>query len=563
MISLLKKHYLAFVLAFLIAIFTFVPQIVAIKSIGNDFVGIYPVKSGDELYYAARAQDILDGHNLLSNPYLFEYKDGQPMQFWLPDYLLTKPLSWLSLDVYQGYLLYDLVLSFILALLVYFVVYKFSKNKILSLISVLFLNVALFLNLFSRTPSPQFNFVFFLLLTWIFIAINQKQKKKYFIWGSLLFGFLFNIYTYFWTFYFIWLSVFLFFKKCQDRKFKLKPYLYLFLGALVLAIPYFVFWFKSVQLPYYDESIYRLGMIDSHFPSGFKIFILALLVLSLFVWVYKRKFVVFSTNSVFLLSGVLAGVIAVNQHLITGKNLEFSSHYWLPSIFTIWLLFIYIVNKYLRFSNSNKKRGLVYSLIFLFVFFIGYQPVVAEIKSSATFRPEQIKWQRYAPVFSWLNENTVKDSVVFANEDITLLLPSYTHNNVFYNRHANIHFMPDDDVYRRFLIHNYWHKIDQDFIYENQTSIWGVHYIDEFGHRASKNSLLSKIGISSEDQPLLPPEKIQEVIDLSKEVQAKSFSDNISDYKVDYLIWDAEQDIDWDFTGELLYQNNNIFVYKI
>jgi len=562
-IDLFKKHYWAFVLALLIALATFVPQIIAIKSIDNQFAGVYPVKSGDELYYAARAHDVLDGHDKLTNPYLYEYKGSQPMQFWLPDYLLAKPLSWLHLDVYQGYFLYDLIFTFVLALLVYFVVYKMTKNRCLSLVSVLFLNVALFLNLFSRTPSPQFNFIFFLLLTWVLIALNHRPRKKYFFWGALLLGFLFHSYPYFWTFYTVWLTVFLVLNKWRDRRFKLKPYIYLFIGALLIALPYFISLFKAMALPYYDESMYRLGMINTHFPSGFIIVALSVLILLFFARAYQKSFVLFSQNNVFLISGVLAAVISVNQHIITGKNLEFSSHYWLPSIFVIWLLFVYVINKYLRFAKSNKRKYLLCALLFLLVFFIGYKPVLAEIKSSATFKPEQLDWQRYGPIFSWLDQNTAKDSVVFADEDISSLLPSYTHNNVFYSRQSNIHLMPDAEVYERFLIANYWQEIDKSFVSDNETSIWGVHYIDKSAHLKNKFKVLSKLGLRAE-LPILPPEeKIEEIINLSKEVKAKSFADNIEKYKVDYLIWDSEHNVSWDFDGELIYQANNIFVYKL
>lgn len=558
MIDFFKKHYLVFVLAFLLSLFTFGPQLWAINSIGDNFSGIYPVKSGDELYYAARAHEVVDGHIYISNPYLYEYKSGEPVQFWVSDYILTKPLSLFGLDVYQIYFLHDFVLTFILALLVYFVFFKLTGNKVLSLASVFFINLALFFNLFSRAPSPQFNFIFFLLLTWLLIALNRHQKKKYFIWASIIFGFLFHIYTYYWTFYVVWLVIFLLLNKIHNKKFNLSPYVYMTLGAFVIAIPYFVSLFKNMQLSYYDESIYRLGMIDTHFPSGLKIVVLAGIVLLFFFWAYKKKWLTINSSNIFLFSGVLAAIVSVNQHIITGKNLEFSSHYLLPSIFVICLAFAYILNK-----SPFVRKKYFYVLIFALIVFVGYQPVVQEIKSSATFKPEQVEWQKYGQAFRWLDQNTPKDSVVFANENVTVLLPTYTHNNVFYNRHANIHFMPDEEVYDRFLIHNYWNKIDEDFLYDEQTSIWGVHYIDTFGHLNSRNSILSKLGFDIDTPPIIPEDKIEEMLKLSKELKSKSFEENISKYKVDYLLLDKSVDQNWDFSGELLYQDNDIYIYKL
>lgn len=558
MIDFFKKHYLIFVLAFLLSLFTFGSQMWAINSIGDNFSGIYPVKSGDELYYAARAHEVIDGHIYISNPYLYEYKSGEPVQFWVSDYILTKPLSLFGLDVYQIYFLHDFVLTFILALLVYFVFFKLTGNKVLSLASVLFINLALFFNLFSRAPSPQFNFIFFLLLAWLLIALNRHQKKKYFIWASIIFGFLFHIYTYYWTFYVVWLVIFLLLNKIRNKKFNLSPYVYMTLGAFVIAIPYFVSLFKNMHLSYYDESIYRIGMIDTHFPSGIKIVVLAGIVLLFFFWAYKKKWLTINSTSIFLFSGVLAAVVSVNQHIITGKNLEFSSHYLLPSVFVICLAFAYILNK-----SPFARKKYFYVLIFALIVLVGYQPVIQEIKSSATFKPEQVEWQKYGQAFRWLDRNTPKDSVVFANENVTMLLPTYTHNNVFYNRHANIHFMPDEEVYDRFLIHNYWNKIDEDFLYDQQTSIWGVHYIDAFGHLNSRNRILTKFGLVVEMPSMISGDKIEEMLNLSKEIKSKSFEENISKYKVDYLLLDKSVDQNWDFSGELLYQDNDIYIYKL
>ena len=71
---------------------------------------------------------------------------------------------------------------------------------------------------------------------------------------------------------------------------------------------------------------------------------------------------------------------------------------------------------------------------------------------------EEYSWQRYATTFDWLNTNTPKDSVVYADDDITRLLAGYTHNNIFYGAAVLLHFMPSDEVIDRFVINNYFRK---------------------------------------------------------------------------------------------------------
>ena len=164
MINFLKKHFGIILLAIVVSIFTFGPQLFAINKIGNDFRGVYPINTADDIYYLARAQDISDGHNFLANPYLYEHKDSSPMQFWLPDYIMAKPLAIFGVEPAIGYIFYDLLLSIILVILIYSILFSLTKNRLLSLSATTFLHLGLFLVVFSRAPSPQLNFIFYLLL---------------------------------------------------------------------------------------------------------------------------------------------------------------------------------------------------------------------------------------------------------------------------------------------------------------------------------------------------------------------------------------------------------------
>ena len=84
-----KFHVLALILAVIVGTATLLPQLIAIRSAGNDFNGVYPDNSSDELYYSARVKDIVDGHTFISNPYILEHKDGISAPFWVPDYFIA------------------------------------------------------------------------------------------------------------------------------------------------------------------------------------------------------------------------------------------------------------------------------------------------------------------------------------------------------------------------------------------------------------------------------------------------------------------------------------------
>ena len=190
--NLLKKHYLIVIVAFSVGLATLAPQIIAISGVSN-FQGIYKPFNIDEFYYMARAKDVADGHYFLSNPYLYEYKNGLPMQFWLPDFILAEPLSLLDIDIYPGYMIYDFILPAILTLLSYIILFLLTKNIHLSLIGAIFLHLGLFLSDFNRAPSPQLIFIFWqlTLIAWL-VYLDKKSTRRAILVGLCL-GLLFHI----------------------------------------------------------------------------------------------------------------------------------------------------------------------------------------------------------------------------------------------------------------------------------------------------------------------------------------------------------------------------------
>ena len=563
MFKIFKKHYLVILLAILIALLTFLPQILSINSMGDDWQGIYPINTADDIYYLARAQDVIDGHTFLSNPYLYEHKEGSPMQFWLADYILAKPAGLLGVNVAEVYMFYDLILVIILVLLTYSIFYSLSKNILLSLSGSTFLHIGLFLSRFNRCPSPQFNFIFWLLLFLFLIKYIKTNKKIYIILSGLSFGLLFHLYTYYWTFWLCLLGILFLVNFFLDKK-RSRDYFYVILIGMTIGIPYFIMMFKSVKLPFYNESIYRLGMIDTHFPSGFKIVALAFLILILFFYLWKKKIVRYNQLSLFLLIGTISTVICVNQHIITGKNLEFSSHYWVLSVFWFAFSFVYLFNKALQRKKNNKVIAIIlFILILSFSFLNAKEKMISDTQA----KEYEINWQRYVNTFDWLNNNTELDTVVYANSDLSKLIPVYTHNNIYYSRFANLFFISSKEVQERFVINNYWDEFTEDYILENQRYIWGVHYIDEYGHNQSKNKIKKLLGLKVNEIKAVPQFEIDTFMSLKEEVKGVGIEDNLSKYRVDYIVWDKIKNPHWlveDLKAlEEVFESNEIVIYKI
>jgi len=567
MLAIFKKHYLILILALIAGTLTALPQILAIKKI-NNFQGIYKIANNDETYYLARGRDIIDGHSHLGNPYLFEHKNEQPVQFWLPDYILAKPLAIFNINIHYGYFFYDFIFPFALVLLTYYIIYLLTNEVSVSFLGTAFLHLNLFLYAFGRSPSPQLNFLFWLLLFLFWLKfLYQSNYKNAFIMG-IFFGLLFHIYTYYWTFYIVFFVIYILVNIILKRHIEYKKYLLVTLIVFCFSIPYFISMLKSIGLPYYIESLTRIGMVNTHFPSGRKIFMWGFLTLILFFMAYKKKVIDINNKSLLLLSGILAAIITVNHHLITGKNLQFSSHYWMLSVFIFIFTLVYIINLLLEKIKYKKIKLVILVLVFLYIFYYPTTYAISIIEGDAiSYSENSIKQQNYAPIFKWLNENTYPDEVVFANNELSGLIPVYTANNVFYFAMAGLHFMSDKEFQERFILNNYWHEYNEQYAIDNKFGIWGAYYQTKYDHEQSKNKIRKLFFIPPKEYIKIPQEKIDKFLELAKEIQSNDFESQLKKYRVDYLIWNKAADPDWKINDQkflsLIIQVDDLAIYKV
>ncbi len=398
-------------------------------------------------------------------------------------------------------------------------------------------------------------------------ALNP-HKSALVLLNILNFGLLFYIYPYYWTFYLIFFGILIAAYFWENREFALKIAA-IAAGGLVLAIPYFYLNYLSARLPYYTETLTRISMIYSRFPSGLRIIFWSILGFAIFGWFLWRKIIKWNVKTMFFVSGILASIIAVNQHLITGKNFEFSSHYDMGAMFFLVFSAVYLL------SFTNRKR-IITAAIILIVFLVIFSGLRNYSNQSFAIGEGGIYIQNYAPIFDWLNKNTKNDSVVYANNSLSGLIPVYTANNVFYHRNANSFFISDDEVLDRFILNSFFSAggeisplwggeyFNKDFIIENTRSVYGNRYVDAYGHAVQGNKLRRFLGLKTEPEIYLPKEAIQRVILRAQELQKNNFLEELKKYRVDYLVWDKNKNPNWRIGKKYfnsVFENNNIVVY--
>ena len=585
----IKQHWAAVVVSLIFGILMVLPFFYFQAKLGNNFKGILPEIVNDENFYYARIKDIVDGHSTLGNAYLFEHKNVLPQQLFLAEWLLAQPLKLFNIKISTGHLFYNFLLPAIAFLLTYLAMYLILRSRLWPLMFSAFLFFGFYTLSFIRPVSPQFNFIFWLsqfIFLWLLVNshnntntrmyANDTNKMrdishsrysyvihKFVLLGvnALNFGLLFYIYPYYWTFYLILFGLLfvIYFIKNRALAFKIAG---IALSGLFLALPYFYFNYLSSRLPHYTETLTRLGMIYTRFPSGLRIIFWSGLGFAVFGWFLWKKIINLDIKTIFFVSGILASVIAVNQHLITGKNFEFSSHYDMAAMFFLVFAMSYLWQKLRERHNNLKILStilIVVVLIFVAWGMFDYSQRVFAVDENAVYR------QNYVAIFDWLNKNTPKDSVVYANPDLSRLIPVYAANNVFYIREANLFFISDKEVLDRFILNSYFEKFDENFIVKNDRSIYGVRYIDAYGHAVQGNKLRRFLGIKPEPEISLPDEEMVEVISRAKELQKGNFTEEIRNYRVDYLIWDKNKNSQWKINGKFftpLFETSDIVIYR-
>ncbi len=543
MMRISSIHLPAIVLALVAGALTALPQVRS-ALLEPSFAGIYKIGNSDEPYYLARGQEVEDGHFTLANPYLAEHKDGPGAVFFMPDILAEGLTSMFGLSIPEGYIILDFILPALVALLTYAAAYALTSNATIALVSMTTLHLGFFFGIFGRPISPQVTFLFLGLWVVSLTLLLRKNSKAMSIVVGLLAGTLWYVYTYFATYAALFLAILtaLLFLMHYRRE---AMSVCIALGLSILgAIPYALMSIQVHALPHAAEWFSRLGMLQTHFPSGLTIVFSGGALAVLWLILFMRGYLPHAPESAFVLAAITTGPLVVNHHVITGVNLEFSSHYLLVSSLFFLLALSVLCAELSRRLPEGKGTLISLALLVLSLALSG-NSLSAELKPELEFSSEEISLQRYSPVFAYLKENTPKDSVVFAG-DISNLIPGYTHNNVYYVGGANLHYLSDREVMERFFITHYFEvPFTEEFVREYERDIWRVRYVNAYAHTQSENRVRKFFGLAPLEVERLPQDAIEGALAVGRAVGERAFVEVIRSFRADYLLWDRHEDPHW------------------
>ena len=203
----IKRHWPAILAALILGFFTVMPFLYFQISLGEEYRGVFKEIANDELFYMARVKDVMDGHPVLGNAYLYEHKDQLPQQLFLPEWMLAQPLKLFNFDIIQGRIFYGFILPALAFILTYIAFYRIYPSRFWAGLFSAFLFFGLYLFKFTRPVIPQFVFIFWLaqfIFLWSLIKnkyddimiYHRIYKKSLLTLNILNFGLLFYLYPF-------------------------------------------------------------------------------------------------------------------------------------------------------------------------------------------------------------------------------------------------------------------------------------------------------------------------------------------------------------------------------
>ncbi len=553
--EIISRHKIAIILAILASIIVAFPQIYFRIDHGDD--GIYQgIEMLPDSPWSARAREVMDGHPNFGAIYYQDGKDNPYLFQPLGSMVVGYTGKALSLDINNTILLSRFVFTFAVFLLIYGFVFLLSKDRLAALsgATVLLLGQSAlsysglsdllhgrspedFLNI-ARPVNPAMIYIFlfgFLIAFWLFY---KNKKWTYGVLSAVLLGLNFYNYFYSWTYLYAFggiLILFLLVRKKWQEALKITA---VFLGALVVAIPYGINLYNATLHPAYQEAALRNGVIQTHAPLFVGFVVIA--ALAFFLWKFPRED---KEKYFFGLALLLAPFITMNQQLLTGKVLQANHYHWffhkpIAVIFVLIIIFYFLYRRKLDFYRKAFAVLIITASLATGMFVQAASYLYGKNDGGKV----AIERQKYGPVMKWLNENAEKEAVVLANNEASHLTVIYTPLNVFYHRAGMFSLAATngrllDTLFTFYRLRGVSAKDAREIFFAERgyisTNIYGMHYRKLLGLYEA-----------------IPDEKIEETVTLYEKTLAAPASDWLKQmmdkYEVEYIIWDKKNNPTWD-----------------
>ena len=572
--NIIKEHKWMLILAFLTGALMVLPQVIFITQAGNDYKGINILATDNEANFLARFQEIAEGDWGFSDIFLTFDKNVSYQRPYLGQVIMYRFGQIFFLSTYQIHLLAKFILPAILFLMIYFFVLLFEPEKKIALASSAgimlwygissisdfksFLGNNLVISgpsVFSRPVIPVLGIIIlFSFLSFFYLYIIQSKKRYYWLSG-IFFGLSFYIYFFTWSFLtvFVFVSAFWFLVKKDWLNLK-KILEVIFLGAFI-ALPYWFNFYKLINYQAFDSLAGQAGLVFSQSIIIGKYLIAALLLYFLLLYTKRIK----GINFWFWSCLIVSFIVILNQQLITHRVLQPGHYHWYIIKPLTVILFIWFISNLIQ-NKCKKCFGLLVIILIAGGF---YLLISQQIFIYYQFKDEVALYsQRYASIYSWLNQNTIQNQIIFSGIlgiNQRCLMSAYTHlDEYLYKNKALYPYSLALNKYILFLEYRlnkitpetakelFFNDLRKDIFYEIYGYYYRITYLDK--------------GES------VPDERVWEIIDEYTYFYQQDLEAEFKKYPIDYMIWDRQLNPQWNLDGfdflQLIHQVNNVGIYK-
>jgi hypothetical protein len=217
------------------------------------------------------------------------------------------------------------------------------------------------------------------------------------------------------------------------------------LPLLICASPWIIMAFHAAQNPEYLQTLERLGLLHRRFPAGIHLQLLLIGAGALtFVAGKKSK----NMNTAWLILIMLAaGLVVLNQPIITGKEAEFSSHYRQILVFPLWIALFWALSQLLKHA---KPVFIAFPLVVLFV--IGMR-TVEQLKADMIvyegYRTDVQTRDHVNRLIDAINELPDQHVILAEDEFSRHLMTVYTSHYPFFTTSDHMYLMDEDTLWSR------------------------------------------------------------------------------------------------------------------
>ncbi len=552
---IVREHAWVIILGIIVSLLCALPQIYFRIDHRDD--GVY---QGIELLpdspWSARAREVMDGHPRFGNIYNKDGKDQPYLLQPLGSMVVAYTGKLFSFDINNTILLSRLVFPFLVTVLIYGFVFLISRDKLAALTSAAILLLAdsvlrpfgvlqvlqgelpdEFLRL-SRPVNPAMIYVFFFSFLVSFWYYYKNRAVRYGILSAILLGLNFYNYLYTWTYLYAFGGLLVLFHMYERQWKEVQRLVYVFVGALIVGIPYLINLYNVTTYPTYEEVGARIGVVLTHTPLfvGFSVIIAIFAFLFFFPKKDKNQYY-------FNLALVLTPFITMNQQIITGKILQPNHYHWFFHKTVVIIVICVVIFSLLTRLAWTRLR--VLTAIAMLVVSIAAGTFIQYVSYHDGFNDGgeiAIERQKFGPVMEWFNKNVEKETMVFANNEASHITVIYTPLNVFYHRALPFASLSAtkarqlENLFTFYRLNGVVSDGAREAFYADReqvsAEIYGIYYQTLLGSYSA-----------------IPDEKIDEIVSLYVETLPTPKDEWLmhvwKKYEVEYFIWDKKTNPLW------------------